>query len=199
MKKVLFFVVAVLAISYVNAQEISYGLKAGLNYSNLRFSDGDMDSFDPRLSFHVGGVAEIAFSDKFSIQPELLYSSLGSTIDVSGLALRSSDEKYVYQFDYLTLPVMAKYYVAEGFSLEAGPQLGLLLSAKAKYDGESADMKDNFNSIDFAVGLGAGYKMENGISFGVRYALGLSNIAKDSGDEWVKNNVFQFSVGYKFN
>jgi hypothetical protein len=40
--------------------------------------------------------------------------------------------------------------------------------------------------------------MENGLLFNARYVLGLSNVIKDSGDEWGKNNVFQFSVGYIF-
>jgi hypothetical protein len=104
-----------------------------------------------------------------------------------------------YVIDYLSIPVMAKYYVAEGFSLELGPQIGFLLSSKMKVDDESEDFKDETESMDFGLGLGAGYKMENGLFLDARYVLGMSNVAKDmEADETIKNNVLQFSVGYKF-
>ncbi|RZJ55928.1 MAG: PorT family protein, partial [Flavobacterium sp.] len=35
---------------------------------------------------------------------------------------------------YLNVPIMAKYYVIEKLSLEAGPQIGFLLSAKNQVD-----------------------------------------------------------------
>lgn len=200
MKKILFFTIAILTISFVKAQEISYGLKAGLNYSNWNFSFAGAD-YDARLAFHVGAVVEFGLSDKFAIQPELLYSSVGAkyTYDSSPTARAASDDTMVYALDYLSVPIMAKYYAAEGLSLEVGPQIGLLLSAKGKIGDESQDLKDELNSTDFGAAIGAGYKLENGLFFNARYVLGLSNILKDSGDEWGKNNAFQFSVGYKFN
>lgn len=203
MKK-LFLAVSFLTVAFMNAQEISYGLKAGVNFSNLRYSSDDM-SFDEDekslTSFHVGCVIEIAFDDKFSLQPELLYTSTGT-------AAKGTESGISYEgklkFDYLSLPIMAKYYVAEGFSLEAGPQIGFLMSAKVSadvedYGSDSEDIKDDTNATDFGVAFGAGYKMENGFFLNARYALGLSNMAKDSDDEWVKNGNIQLSIGYKFN
>lgn len=73
------------------------------------------------------------------------------------------------------------------------------MSANQKYDGESDDFKDEMETVDFGLNIGAGYQLENGLLFNARYCYGLSNIVKDAGDEWYKNNVFQFSVGYKFN
>jgi hypothetical protein len=78
------------------------------------------------LSFHAGGFVNVPISDKFSIQPELLYSAQGEngkSIDVT------------LQNDYINLPVMDKFYVSNNFTIEAGPQIGLLLSAKIKYAG----------------------------------------------------------------
>lgn len=202
MKKLVSLVLLLGSVAF-SAQEISYGLKAGLNVANFSLSNDEMGDYDSRMSFHVGAVLEWGITDKFAIQPELLYSSVGAKDEYT------EDEatiKTTAVIDYLSIPVMAKYYVADGFSLELGPQLGILLSAKGKYEAsfdgetesETIDMKDNFESIDFGAGLGAGYKMENGLLFNARYVLGLSNVIKDSGDEWGKNNVFQFSVGYIF-
>ena len=96
---------------------------------------------------------------------------------------------------------MAKYYVAEGLSLEAGPQIGFLIKAEVKDNDTplSVDVKDSFKSIDFGFNIGAGYKLESGLNFGLRYNLGLSDISNsDNEDAKWKNRVLQFSVGYTF-
>ncbi|QNK78417.1 porin family protein [Winogradskyella undariae] len=195
MKKLLLITaVAVLGFSNVNAQEVTFGAKAGVNFATL---GGDTEDLDGLTSFHVGGVAEISFSEKFSVQPELLYSAQGASFEESGY-------EETLKYDYLNLPIMAKYYVAEGFSVEAGPQIGFLLSSKyeMEYDGESEEVdNDDASSIDFGLNFGLGYKMDNGLNFSARYNLGLSNVydGEDSDDYSVQNNVFQVSVGYFFN
>lgn len=189
MKKL--FLTLVLAVAFVfstNAQ-VSFGAKAGVNFATLT---GDVSNFNTRTSFVLGGMAEIQISEKFSFQPELLYSGQGTKSTEDGLDV-------TWKLDYLNIPLMAKYYLAENFSLEVGPQLGILLSSKADAGGQSVDMKDMTESIDFGANFGLGYKLDNGFNFGARYNLGLSNIAKDSGDAKVKNGVFQITVGYFFN
>ncbi len=200
MKKILFIFIAVFMFSFANAQDISFGLKAGLNLASMHSSDSNFnDAVSGRTAFHAGAVAEFSFSDQFSLQPEVLYTSLGSTFDFGSVS-RASDTKVDFIANYLAIPVMAKYYVADGFSLEAGPQIGFLLSAKAKNDTNEEDIKDAYESTDFGAAFGAGYKMENGLFFNARYGLGFSNVFKDAADgEWVKNNAFQFSVGFMFN
>lgn len=199
MKKVLFFVFASMTLSIMNAQGFSYGLKAGLNYSNLRFSYETGVNYDPRLSFHAGVVGEYALSDKFSIQSEILYSQLGTTSMVEESTNRAPDNKYIFAIDYISIPLIAKYYVTEGLSLEAGPQLNVLMSAKMSIGTGEMDLKDHYKSTDFGAALGVGYKLENGIFFDARYMLGLSNISEILGDEWAKHSVFQLSAGYNFN
>lgn len=101
---------------------------------------------------------------------------------------------------------MFKYYVADKFNLEAGPQIGFLTSAETstKLDGYSQkvdqDAKDYFESVDFGFNLGAGYDFTNKISAGIRYNIGLSNVLKTQpgDDSKSQNSVFSLSVGYKF-
>ncbi len=200
MKKLLFFVATIVLISLVSCasqRAIEVGAKAGVNIADI--TGDDIDSFNGRTSFHVGAVVEVPVSDKFSFQPELMYSSQGS--DYS----EGDDYDGSVKVDYLNIPLIAKFYIAEGFSIEAGPQLGLLLSAKDEYDwagdtGED-DWKDYLKGIDFGVNLGLGYKLESGLNFGARYNLGLSDTNDDIdllGDSTYKNSVIQFSVGYFF-
>ncbi len=194
MKKILVFAVLASFSFFGNAQEesIRFGAKAGLNLANVK---GDNENTDMRTSFHVGALAEIPISEKFAFQPELLYSSQGNKVD-------ESDFESTTKLDYLQVPLMGKFYVAEGLSLQAGPQVGFLLAANSEGEDNGVDfdedVKDQLKTIDFGLNLGAGYQLDMGVFFDARYNLGLSNILDDSGDLSVQNSVFQFSVGYKF-
>ena len=190
-KSFLIIAIIVFGLTNLNAQEVKFGAKAGLNLASI--TGDETDGIESRTAFHVGAVAEISISDKFSVQPELLYSAQGAKDSFDGIDVDA-------KIDYLNLPIMAKYYVAEGFSLELGPQVGFLLSAKAEGGGESIDFKDETKGIDFGANFGVGYKLESGLNFGARYNLGLSNIndGEDSDDFKNQNSVIQLSVGYFF-
>jgi hypothetical protein len=212
MKKIILTVAAVFVLSFANAQDgdgLKFGVKAGLNLSNLT-GDG---SPTMKVGFHIGGFMEYKLSEKFAIQPELLYSTQGAKYEFSeSFDGESYSEEFNYKFSYLNIPIMAKYYVSEKFSLEAGPQIGFLLNADSDYDysetiaGETysesgtTDIKDFINSTDFAINFGAGYDFNEKISLGLRYNLGLTDVEKDlePGASGIKNSVFQLSFGYKF-
>ncbi|MEW7292016.1 porin family protein [Aquimarina sp. 2304DJ70-9] len=206
MKKLLVFAVLASFSSLVTAQEekIRFGAKAGVNFANIA-GDGT-NGVDGRTSFHVGAVVEIPIAEKFAFQPELVYSSQGfgfntiTFIDVLGVVTIESTTK----LDYINVPLMAKYYVAQGFSLQAGPQVGFLVSAKAESDTAGLtteiDIDEFIKGIDFGLNFGAGYQLDMGLFFDARYNLGLSNINDGSGFDNSKNQnaVIQLSVGYKF-
>jgi opacity protein-like surface antigen len=218
MKFFLLPLIAIFAFGISNAQEVTYGVKGGLNLSNLT---GDIDDSESLIGAHVGAFAEIKITDKFSVQPELLFSMQGAKQEYTyfesfeGFEITET-EKTTIKLGYLNLPIMAKFYATEKFSLEAGPQLGFLMSAKVDYEftyretsggiteveteSDSEDIKDDVKSIDFGFGLGAAYKFKENLFIGARYTIGLSSIAKDFEGESadIKNNVLQISIGYKF-
>ncbi len=188
MKKLIFFTaMLILPISLVRAQNISFGAKGGLNLSTLK---PDLNDPATRTSFHVGGMAEISLTEMFSIQPELLYSAQGATDE--------SDNDEVVKLDYISIPIMAKYYVVNKLSIEGGPQIGILLKAEAEDDGETFDLKDNTKSTDIGFAFGLGYKLPNGLNFGARYFFGsdINNVDEDT--DKIKNRVIQLSFGYFF-
>lgn len=181
MKKFLLVaVITVFGLVSAEAQGIKFGVKGGLNFATI--SGDNTDGSDLVTGLHFGVLAEIPISEKFSFQPELMYSGQGTSFN-----------DYATDLSYLNIPLMGKYYLTKGLSLEAGPQLGFLLSAKT----DDSDVKDLFKTVDFGVNFGLGYKLENGLNFGARYNLGLSNInAIDNYSN--KNGVMQLSVGYFF-
>ncbi len=186
-KSILFSVLFVVGFVTVNAQDLSFGAKAGLNLATLK---PDLTDASTRTSFHLGAVAEIGISDKFSVQPELLYSEQG--------AKDESDDDEVVRTNYLTLPILAKYYLTDGLSLEAGPQIGFLLTAEVEDDGDTIDLKDNTKGTDIGFAFGLGYKMDNGLNFGLRYFLGSDINDVDGDSDKISNRVFQLSLGYFF-
>ncbi|MCP4977047.1 MAG: PorT family protein [Maribacter sp.] len=199
MKKLLLFVtIALFGLTANNAQEVKFGAKAGVNITNV---SGDAPGQKARTAFHLGGVAKISLTDKLSFQPELLYSLQGYKYD-------RGDFEGKYKFDYLNVPLMAKFMVADGLSLEAGPQVGFLLSAKDVWESDSnsgtLDVKEDISGTDIGVNFGIGYELESGLNFAVRYNLGLSEIysSSDFKEFFVGNNrtsAIQISVGYFFN
>lgn len=183
MKKILALaVLTVLGFTNVNAQKIKFGAKGGLNFASI--SGNNSKGSDVVTSFNFGVLSEIALSEKFSFQPELMYSGQGYSFNNNTIAL-----------SYLNIPLMGKYYLTKGLSLEAGPQIGFLFSAK----NDKTDVKNSFKTFDFGVNFGLGYKLDNGLNFGARYNLGLSDINNLEGSSSKnKNGVFQISVGYFF-
>lgn len=165
------------------AQDINFGIKVGANFSNLNGADIDLDG---RSSLHAGVVLELELMDKFALQPELIYSTQGAEIpDLAELKL-----------DYLSLPILAKYYLVKGFSIEAGPQFSFLVNdaTESLQDGVAVD---DFEGESFDLGgvIGLGFKTPVGIFAQARYVIGLTAVEENPD---IKNGVFQISLGYNF-
>ncbi len=191
MKKVILIsVLAVLMLSSCVCHNL--GLKTGMNISTL--NGDDTENFDARTGLFFGGFAELCVSNDFAIQPELLYS-------MQGIKFSSEGYDVTFKLDYLNVPVMGKFKLSDDLIVEAGPQVGILLSAKEEFkssgDSFEDDAKDDYKDIDFGANVGLVYQFEGGLNIGARYNLGLSKVDENP-DENKKNGVFQFSVGFRF-
>jgi len=186
-------IIVVVAMTSVVAQ--NFGVKAGLNLANVR---GDAKNVSMLTSFHVGAFAEFKISDTFSFQPELVYSVQGAHMYYLGITIGFQPIDATYNFNYINLPLMAKYKVSDNFSVLAGPQIGFLTSAKVKIgSGNFSDAEyHSYKSTDFGLNLGIIYELRNGLFFDLRYDIGFSNIIEESSFD-LKNSVISFSLGYK--
>src|SRR6218665_518790 len=186
MKKIIFTAAAVFAMTFANAQDkkggssdIKFGVKAG--YVNANYGS-DADEGDARSGFYLGGLVDLKVSEKFHVQPELLYTMEGN----------GEDE---FDLNFVRIPVMAKFYVADAFSIQAGPQFGFLAGG--------GQAKDFMKSFDFGLGIGAGYELESGLFFDARYNFGLTDITDfpaGSGleDFKITQNSLNIGLGYRF-
>lgn len=181
MKK-LFLLFAMVAMAVGASAQIQWGVKGGLNLSNLRGdSDGDM-----KPSIYAGAFAEFALSDAWAIQPEVVYSRQGT-----------KDGDIKLRVNYLNIPIMAKFYVMDKWSFEAGPQIGFKMNAKVTDGDNSVKVSDQFKGIDFSIGLGTSYMFTDNLGASARYNFGVSNVSDISGAK-VRNNVFQVGAIWKF-
>lgn len=182
-------IASMLITGTVNAQHVNFGVKAGLNLYNIHYDNST--TYDTKPGLHVGLLGHIHLDKHLAVQPELLFSGQGAKYKANGTTTKLN-------LGYINVPVMLQYMFDNGFRIEAGPQLGFLVSAKAKADGSTTDVKDNIKTVDFALGFGLGYiHTPSGFGVDARYNLGLSNINKNSSVKST-NRGFQLGVFYQF-
>ncbi len=210
--------------------KIKYGIKAGINmatygHDSERKSDLKEDGFkkQPLFSFHLGGYADYSITEAFSIQAGLTLSGKGYRESWSGEDESGDFEyegNYKESLTYLEIPINAVYKTGS-FYVGAGPYIAYALSGKwkekYKEDFGDGDIESDMDSgkilfsgeyayykrADFGINILAGYQLNEKISLGANYGLGLSNLDKDRDLEnqayWsFKNRVFSVSVGYSF-
>ncbi len=230
--KKLFVGLAFAGSLFINAQEktkssspITFGVKAGFNATTISRNDDNDGYYDNdqkmKAGFNAGVFVHIPVAEKFSVQPELLFSQLGAksetkyryTEENQMVAINGTDK---LNLNYLVLPVMVQYNILPQLYVEAGPEFGFLLGGKSKgdvtiaqsegnftsYQSEKFSDKinmDRFNRFNFGVGIGAGYYFTPQFGVTARFTAGLTNIMKDSFDAFkARNNAFQVGVAYKF-
>ena len=205
MKKIILVALAAIVSTGAFAQKFEWGVKAGLNLAKITDSG---DEAKMRTGLAAGVFGEYVINDLFGIQAELLYS-------MQGLMFKESEGditiKDVLKGDYINLPILAKFYVLEGLSVDVGPQFGYMVSLKntlsgipAEFEDEDEGMvngttdlykEDGVKKFDISVGMGLTYKLNFGLDVFARYNLGLTKVSE--GDK-SKNSVIQVGVGYRF-
>lgn len=167
MRKLIFSALAIFAMVFTtNAQE-GFAVKAGLNNVSISVdTPGFGSASDSELGFYFGGGYNFEAGESFDIEPSVLIS-------------------IVKDLTSLYIPVMAKYFVTEGLSIQAGPQVNYLLE----------DVDDGAFGIDLAVG--AGYQIDANWFVEARYGFEISR-GGDFGDA-LDINTLTFGAGYRFN
>lgn len=181
MKRIFLSVAMLFTIAYfssVHAQGIGVGIKGGVNFANQSITDISTSS---KTGFHVGAYVLIGFSEKWGIQPELIYSAQGSELPSE-----------TSEFNYMSIPLLLRWKPISLLSFHAGPQFSTLLDAKI--DGE--DIKEDIKNSDFGLALGATVHLPLGFNGGVRYVWGFANVSDLQDDREVKNSVVQVFVGW---
>lgn len=174
-------------------QRISFGVKAGGNYSN--FTEADFDTEGLR-GFHGGLIVNFRLTDKWSIQEEFLYSTQGAKIKDNNFFGTKEELK----LSYMSIPIVAKYHSNIGLYGELGGQANMLIE-----DSKNTGFEDFANKIDTGCIAGFGYQFKNGpakgLGIGARYYYGFMEVGKFKSSAIksdFKNSVAQASIFYIF-
>ena len=176
MKKLVLTIALVSFCFSTNAQDSKFGITAGFQSTSIKVSGGSFDISQDASGFFLGFYVQFLFSETFSIQPELQYSSISSDGETLGL---------------LVIPIMMKFHVTEKLNIMAGPQ----------FDYVTAKDTEGIDKLGLGLGLGLGYDISDHIAVGTRYYFGFDRL-NDMGEDIVyasiKLNILQVGLSYRF-
>ena len=202
MKKVFLLCVSVLmttGLTTVNAQSISYGVKAEMNLSNFLLTDLDAQKSTMKVGPNLGGFVKFDVAENFAIQPELIFFFRQSKMEFG-------PKEDTFKQWGMQLPVYALGQAQLGngkFYGGVGPYVGL--GFDARYDDADVNLYDEVGGVtpmsrwDFGLGALVGYEFENGIQVNAGYQFGFVNqldALKD--DHKMRNQAVSLGVGYCF-
>ncbi len=216
MKKLGLALMGLLMISSTGAfAQMSFGVKAGVNFSNMMLKAGGekVDDIKFKPGFNIGAFGDFELSDLLAVEA-------GLNVETKGLLMKDDEEfmgkkmksKVTTNLVYVTVPVDVKLTFGSFYVL-AGPYIGVAATGKAKskmeYDGNTekdshsmdlgGDDKDDLKRLDLGFGIGAGYEINDNLGVRAGYDLGLSNLTpKGDKDNSSKNGSINVSVTYKF-
>lgn len=180
MKKNILFLLLILVGFEAQAQ---FGVRAGVNGSNLNGF-----SFSNRIGFHLGGFYQVDYSDKFTFEIGGYYNQRGFN-DQNNTGVSES-------FNYMSVPVLARYKVSKNINFFAGPQGSILASRKRDEKGTISKTTAVIRGYDFSALAGIAFDLPKGYDIQLAYDYGLISI--NYFDFNVKNRALQLSVGKKF-
>ena len=188
---VLVAIILALSVGMLVAQPV-FGARLGMNMANV--SQKNIKNNETRLGLNAGAMIQYSIAENVIFQPEILYSMKGMNIDLPTNPYKSAN--------YVEIPMLVKYSVnLPNMKIQPyiGPAIGMLLSAKSGNDNFDNDFKDDMESFEYGLNLGADVVFMKSFMVGMRYDMGLSNVWKDAPDDYeVYNRVIMVNIGYLF-
>ncbi|MGF1638484.1 MAG: porin family protein, partial [Cyclobacteriaceae bacterium] len=196
MKNVLkIFIIGIVLTMNSNVFAQTYGVRAGLNLSNVLYKLGDVEDsrYNMNPGFHVGATVDIPLTGIFSIESGLLFSNKGYKHDFEGFFGNNGTTEYrkyetTMNLYYLEIPLTAKAsFDIGGAKIYGlfGPYFGIGLTSKANgkvtrgletetfrgnYSWPSEE-NGGYKRLDYGLAFGVGVEI-NALQIGVNYGLG---------------------------
>ena len=182
-----------IAVSSQSLIPTKFGIKAGLNFSNLSISS--VDGVKPTINSSQIGVAAgvciyIPLSDKWYINPELIYSQKGASFDYNFTHDYPDNQRAEYAttnqlvLSYIELNPTFSFQASDKIALNFGPSLSFLISqaessTKELTDGVDATapnvLLDGFyesNVLDVGLNVGLSYFLTESLLLDTRVYTG---------------------------
>ena len=186
-----------------NRETLSFGLKAGANYSNIYDSENQDFIADAKFGFAAGAFVSIPLGRFIGIQPEVLFSQKG--FKSTGTYLGSTYE-LTRTTDYLDVPLLLAVKPIKELTVLFGPQFSYLMKQKDDFTGGniSASQQQDFNNGNvrkntFCLTGGLDFNLNN-LVIGLRTGWDVKNNDGDGNSTTprYKNMWHQLTLGYRF-
>ena len=210
MKRLFLAIALVFGLVATAAAQINVGGRLGVNMSNFRGEETDDFSFS--LGFNAAVAGKYAINTMFSAAPEL-------GVDFRRVT-NSKEDDFTFSAWVLQIPLMFRANLTPEFYVEAGPEIGFILSSKAEFEGpnmteeEIEAFKHNFGNtmtefnmfedtktFEFGIAAGLGYTVIPNLDVNFRFVMGFTNTFEDldlgeaGGSEEVDVQHMQISLG----
>jgi len=209
MKKIVLIIVAITFMAnIISAQDnstdlhdkLQFGLKAGVNFSNVYDSKSQEFNADFKVGFAAGAFLAIPIGKYIGFQPEILFSQKG--YKSTGTLLTIAYE-FTHTTNYIDVPLLFEFKPSALVTLLAGPQYSFLVKQKDVFtSGNFTNTQEqefendksvlcflggiDINLDQFVLGARAGWDLQNnngdGTSTNPRY----------------KNVWYQATLGFRF-
>lgn len=185
------------AVRHNSAFAVKYGIKAGVNFSNMKNGMTFDPGFTMGTGFHFGALVNLHWGQRtasslpgtglWGLQPELMFSRQVISTKNRNIRLNS-----------LKVPVLLKIYPLSALSIEVGPEITYLFSAfpgEVNFDEASCNI-GACNGFDFGAAAGVSYEFRFGLLLGARYSAGFVDLASNL--KWKNTSNIQIYAGWLF-
>jgi hypothetical protein len=212
-KNVIIFSTLLLTIC-ARAQELKYGIMAGLDLASISMTNASGNGFNSvsnsKTTYHINGILEFKSDSWWGISLEPGFIKKGGGLDFTysnGYNKISSMNSRVYS--NIDLPVLLNVDLNKKFYLSTGLGLDYTLSttdenhwrAVVLPNYEILPIMDNKFSCSAILGLS--YKLNETFNVSIRYNLGLTRLARANLVDGVNNSIYsncsQLSLKYYIN
>ena len=172
---------------------LGLGLRAGVNFAT---QEKKYPSFDDLSTSSITGfVGGVYFNYMFGegnlgIQPELLYSTRGSTYEFS--TTNGITENGETKLKYFDIPILFRWQIIKFLNIHAGPQFSILTDAASDIE---AINKENLKNSETSLVFGAEVNLPFRLAVTARYIYGLTDISDISNLE-IKNSALQLTLAF---
>jgi hypothetical protein len=181
-----------------NNNQVQIGFEAGLNTSNIVDANNTYSGTSTISGFNAGITFDAPIARNFSFAPEVIYSQ-------KGYFAETTDGNLTQRYNFIDVPLLAKFRLGPGLNFLIGPQVSFLVSSNTTFDnGFAVSNQNNYNYngnntfIDGVVGVS--FDLTRYVDLHARYAIDLNNTTSNSTViPDYRNQVWQFGFGIKFN
>ena len=193
------------------ASKAHFGIKGGLNFSNAKDATNlasfntNLASFKSKEGFMVGGFMAAGSSKSgMGFRTELIFTRQYLSVQDGTMKPATVNS------DYISIPHLTTFSIANVVQLQAGGQMSILINAKKSGSSGEKSVTDFYSKLKYGVTAGVEIHPFKGLIVGGRYSVDVTNAYKTPGSfaampypfslstANLKGGLFQFSVGYIF-